>query len=127
MKPFSDIRNSWFSDTNPTSVSLVLCCAISFLVLGLVLCLVIFCLVSCLVSSCFCVVFYCLDLSLISYPDLLMTKAKVESGQVRKFRFLDWLDCERMTRMLSPARAMACAQKVILCKVFSSVQKNIFT
>jgi len=56
-----------------------------------------------------------------------MTKAKAESGQGRKFNFLDWLDCERMTRMLSPARAMACAQKVILCKVFSSVQKNIFT
>ena len=29
--------------------------------------------------------------------------------------------------MLSPARAMASAQKVILCKVFSSVQKRIFT
>ena len=32
-----------------------------------------------------------------------------------------------MTRVLSPARARACAQKVILRKVFSSVQINIFT
>ena len=46
---------------------------------------------------------------------------------MRKFNFFDWLDCERMTRVLSPARAMACAQMVILCKVFSCVQVNIFT
>ena len=46
---------------------------------------------------------------------------------MRKFNFFDWLDCERMTKVLSTVNAMACAQKVILCKVFSSVQINIFT
>ena len=32
--------------------------------------------------------------ALISYPDLLMTKPRVRSGQVRKFNFFDWLGCE---------------------------------
>ena len=56
-----------------------------------------------------------------------LTKPKARSGLVRKFNFFDWLDCERMTKVLSPVNAMACAQKVILCKVFSSVQINVFT
>ena len=46
---------------------------------------------------------------------------------MRKFNFFDWLDCEPMTKVLSPVNAMAGAQKVILCKIFSSVQINIFT
>ena len=37
------------------------------------------------------------------------TKPKARSGQVRKFSCFDWLDCQRMTRVLSPAHAMACA------------------
>ena len=37
--------------------------------------------------------------SLISYPDLLS----------KKIQFFVWLDCERMTRVSSSARAMACA------------------
>ena len=32
--------------------------------------------------------------ALISYPDLLMTKPKARSGQVRKFNFFDGLGCE---------------------------------
>ena len=43
--------------------------------------------------------------SLISYPDLLSKTCQV----VRKFSFFVWLDCERMTQVLSSARTMACA------------------
>ena len=46
---------------------------------------------------------------------------------MRKFIFFDWPDCERMTKVLSPVNALAWAQKVILCKIFISVQINIFT
>ena len=42
-------------------------------------------------------------------PDLLLLKPKARSGQIRKFSFFDLLDCERVTWVLSPARAMACA------------------
>ena len=35
--------------------------------------------------------------SVISYPDLLLTKPKARCCQVRKFNFFDWLDFERMT------------------------------
>ena len=49
---------------------------------------------------------------LISCPDLLLTKPKVRSGQLKKINFFDCLDCERMTRVLYPARSMACAPKV---------------
>ena len=63
---------------------------------------------------------------LLQFILFFLTKPKARSGLVRKFNFFDWLDCER-TKVLSPVNAMACAQKVILCKVFSSVQINIFT
>ena len=33
----------------------------------------------------------------ISHPDLLSTKPKARSGQVIKFTFYDWLDCEEET------------------------------
>ena len=62
--------------------------------------------------------------ALISYPDLLMTKPKARSGQVRKFNFLiglvvsEWRECCHL-------RALSCVQ-FILCKVFC-VQMNIFT
>ena len=105
---------------------------------GLVLCNIFSCLGSCLVSclflpcvlSCFVLFLRCVLLSWLVFnlvPRSLITKAKAGSGRVRKFIFFHWVNCERMTRMLSPARAMASAQKVILCKVFSSVQKRIFT
>ena len=54
--------------------------------------------------------------SLISYPDLLSKTCQV----VRKFSFFVWLDCERMTRVLSSARAMRV--QFILCKVFSTIR-----
>ena len=48
------------------------------------------------------------SISLISHPDLLLSKPKVRSGQVRKFNFSDWLDCEGNMRVLLSACAMAC-------------------
>ena len=36
-------------------------------------------------------------LLLISYRDLLSTKPRARSGQVRKINFSDWLDCEGVT------------------------------
>ena len=60
-------------------------------------------------------------------PRSLFDEAEGEIWSSEKIQFFDWLDCERMTKVLSPVNTMACAQKVILCKVFSSVQINIFT
>ena len=34
------------------------------------------------------------SISLISHPDLLLSKPRAISGQVRKFNFSDWLDCD---------------------------------
>ena len=34
------------------------------------------------------------SISLISHPDLLLLKPRARSGQVRKFNFSDWLDCD---------------------------------
>ena len=50
---------------------------------------------------------------LISYPDLLSTKPKARSGQVRKINFSDWLDC-----VGSDLRALRRVQFFIICKVF---------
>ena len=54
-------------------------------------------------------------------PRSLVDEAECEIWSSKKIQLFDWLDCERMTRVLSPARAMACA--------FSSLQFcwNIFT
>ena len=51
-------------------------------------------------------------------------KPKVRSGQVRKFNFSDWLDCEGNTRVLSSASAMACEIHSLQNLQFCS--KNIF-
>ena len=48
---------------------------------------------------------------IIFYPDLLLTKLKAISGQVRKSNFFDWLDCERMNWVLSSAHAIWHEQK----------------
>ena len=34
------------------------------------------------------------SISLISHPHLLLSKLRARSGQVRKFNFSDWLDCD---------------------------------
>ena len=60
-------------------------------------------------------------------PRTLFDDAEGEILSSEKIHFFDWPDCERMTKVLSPVNAMAWAQKVILCKMFSSVQINIFT
>ena len=62
-------------------------------------------------------------------PDLLLTKPKAISGQARKFNFLEWLQCERMTWVLSSAHAIWHEQFIFFffCKDSSSDQINIFT
>ena len=60
-----------------------------------------------------------------SRSDLLLTDPKARSGQVRKFKFFDWLDCERITRVLSSARGLACA--IHSLQLTLSIQINIFT
>ena len=57
--------------------------------------------------------------SIISYPDLLLTKLKAISGQVRKFNYFDWLDCERMTRVLSPVRAIGIGNHMISSAIWN--------
>ena len=42
-------------------------------------------------------------------PRSLVDEAECEIWSSKKIQLFDWLDCERMTRVLSPARAMACA------------------
>ena len=59
-------------------------------------------------------------------PRSLFDEAEGEILSREKILF-DWLDCELVTKVLSRVNAMAWAQKVILCKIFSSVQINIFT
>ena len=42
-------------------------------------------------------------------PRSCVDEAECEIWSSKKIQLFDWLDCERMTRVLSPARAMACA------------------
>ena len=60
-------------------------------------------------------------------PDPLLMKPKARSGQIRKFSFFDLLDCEQVTWVLSPTRAMACAIHPLWSLQFCSNKYYLFS